>query len=82
MPNRYEAMPWASTHHEHALRTLVIGFAVWTVASALTFVNGALSVVAIYVHVAVVIWAVIRSAVGIVLALMRRPIWNPKGWLL
>jgi uncharacterized membrane protein len=80
--NRYDAMPWATTHHEHALRTLLFGFAIWTFASALTYVNGIFVVVAVYVHIAVVIWAVIRSGVGIVLALMRRPVWNPKGWLL
>jgi hypothetical protein len=28
------------------------------------------------------VWAVIRSGVGLVLAIMRRPIWRPKGWLL
>ena len=26
LSNRAEAMPWAQTHHEHALRTLVIGY--------------------------------------------------------
>ena len=35
MPNRYDAMPWAATHHEHALRTLIIGFAIWTIGGAL-----------------------------------------------
>lgn len=82
MPNRYDAMPWATTHHEHALRTLIIGFAVWTIGSALAFVNGALIIVGFYTRIIVVIWAVIRAGVGLVLALMRRPVWNPKGWLL
>ena len=81
MPNRYDAMPWAATHHEHALRTPMIGFAVWTIGGALGFVNGALVIVGFYVRVAVVIWATIRAGVGLVLALMRRPVWNPKGWL-
>ena len=82
MPNRYDAMPWATTHHEHALRTLIIGFAIWTIGSALSFVNGALIIVGFYTRIVVVIWAVIRAGVGLVLALMRRPVWNPKGWLL
>jgi uncharacterized membrane protein len=81
MQNRYDAMPWATTHHEHALRTLVVGFALWTLASALTYISGALVVVAIYAHLAIAIWGVIRSGVGVVLALMRRAVWNPKGWL-
>lgn len=82
MPNRYDAMPWAATHHEHAIRTLMIGFAIWTLASALTYISGSLSFVAFYTHIAIVIWAVARSSVGVVLAFMRRPIWHPKGWLL
>ena len=81
MPNRYDAMPWATTHHEHALRTLMIGFAIWTIGGALGFVNGALIIVGFYVRIAVMIWATIRAGVGLVLALMRRPVWNPKGWL-
>ena len=60
----------------------MIGFAVWTIGGALGFVNGALVIVGFYVRVAVVIWATIRAGVGLVLALMRRPVWNPKGWLL
>jgi uncharacterized membrane protein len=80
--NRFDAMPWAATHHEQVFRTLLLGYSLWTIASALTFVNGALGVVAIYAHLAIIAWAAIRSGVGLVLALMRRPIWRPKGWLL
>jgi uncharacterized membrane protein len=82
MPNRYDGMPWAATHHEHAIRTLFIGFAVWTLSSALSYINGALIVVAIYAHLAVLAWVAIRSGVGMVLALMRKPIPHPRGWLL
>jgi uncharacterized membrane protein len=80
--NRYEGMPWAATHHEHVFRTLLFGYSLWTVASALTFINGALGIVAFYVHLAIIVWAAIRSGVGLVLALMRRPIPHPKGLLL
>ena len=80
--NRYDAMPWAATHHEQVFRTLLLGFSIWTIASAMTFINGALGVVAVYIHLAIIVWAAIRSGVGLVLALMRRPIWHPKGWLL
>ena len=81
-PNRYDGMPWAATHHEHAIRTLLIGFVIWTLASALTYISGSLGDVAHIIHIAVVIWAVVRSSVGAVLAFMRRPIWHPRGWLL
>ncbi len=80
--NRYEGMPWAATHHEHVFRTVLIGYSLWTVATALTYVSGALALVTIYTHLAIIVWAVIRSGVGLVLAIMRRPIWRPKGWLL
>jgi uncharacterized membrane protein len=82
MPNRYDGMPWAATHHEHALRTLIYGFVVWTLGSALTYIHGSLLVVSFYVKLIVVIWAVLRSGVGLALAVMRKPVWNPKGWLL
>lgn len=80
--NRYDGMPWAATHHEHVFRTVLIGYSLWTVASALTYVNGAFVTVAIYTHLAIIVWAVIRSGVGLALAVMRRPIWHPKGLLL
>lgn len=82
LSNRAEAMPWAQTHHEHALRTLIIGYSVLTLASLLTFINGSMLVVYFYVQIAVTIWVAIRAGVGLVLAIMRRPIWNPRGPLL
>ena len=80
--NRFDSMPWAATHHEHVFRTLLIGYSIWTIASALTFVNGMLVMVAFFVHLAVILWAVIRSGIGLVLAAMRRPIPRPRGWLI
>jgi uncharacterized membrane protein len=82
MANRYDGMPWAATHHEHAIRTLIIGFVIWTLGMSLTYIHGSLIVVAFYVKLAVMIWAILRTGVGIVLAIMRRPVWNPKGFLL
>lgn len=82
LSNRAEAMPWAQTHHEHAMRTLIIGYAVMTLVSLLTFVNGSLVIVYFYVQIAVLIWAAIRAGIGLILAIMRRPIWNPRGPLL
>jgi uncharacterized membrane protein len=82
MSNRYDAMPWATTHHEQAIRTLFIGFVIWTISSALTLISPALLVIAIYTHLAILIWVAIRSGVGLVLALMRRPIPHPRGMLI
>lgn len=79
--NRGQAMPWANTHHEHALRTLLIGYSIWVLASMLTYVSPFLAMATLFIHIAVAIWAGVRSAVGMVLALMRKPISNPRGIL-
>jgi uncharacterized membrane protein len=81
LTNRGQGMPWANTHHEHALRTLFIGYAIWTVGSLLTYLHGSLIIVTIFVQLAVAIWALIRASIGVVLALGRKAIPNPRGWL-
>lgn len=80
--NRGEAMPWANTHHEHALRTLVIGYAINVLASLLVLVSGALVIVTFYVTLAVTIWAVLRAVIALVLGVMRKPVPNPRGWFI
>ncbi|MGE0595760.1 MAG: hypothetical protein AB7P07_05320 [Hyphomonadaceae bacterium] len=82
LSNRADAMPWATTHHEHALRTLIGGYAIWVLATLLGFINGSLVVVTIYIHIAVLIWVAIRAGIGLVLAVLRKPISNPRGPLL
>lgn len=79
--NRGAAMPWANTHHEHALRTLVIGYAIWVIGSLLTYVHGSLILVALFIQLGVLIWAAIRAGVALVLGVMRKPVPNPRGWL-
>lgn len=79
--NRGQAMPWANTHHEHALRTLIIGYSIWILASLLTLLSGALFTITMYIQLAVLLWAGVRALIGLVLAIMRKPIPNPKGWL-
>jgi len=87
--SRAEATPWAATHHEQALRTLLIAFAVTTVLSlpALVIPRSAVTVLSYYAlvvfwgNIVVLIWAGIRALVGLALAVMRRPVFNAKGWL-
>jgi uncharacterized membrane protein len=79
--NRGAAMPWANTHHEHALRTLVIGYAIWTLASLLTYINGILAIATVIIQAGVFIWAALRASVALVLGIARKPIPNPRGWL-
>ncbi len=89
--NRAEAMPWAATHHEHALRTLIIAFALTTLISlpnlviprdTMANIIGVYGPIVFWANIVVLIWAVIRAGVGLVLAILRKPIWHPRGWLL
>ena len=79
--NRGAAMPWANTHHEHAMRTLLIGYAIWVVAGLLIYIHGILAIATIFIQIGVFIWAAIRASVGLVLGIARKPIPNPHGWL-
>lgn len=78
--NRYEGMPWAVTHHEHGLRTIVIGAAAWTLISLLGMLPGA-GIFVYYALVAVAAWVALRAIVDLVLAVMRRRVPNPKSLL-
>ncbi len=80
--NRGAAMPWANTHHEHALRTLMIGYSVWVLASLLTYVHPVLGVATIYIQLIVALWAVVRAVIALVLGALRKPVPNPHGWLI
>jgi uncharacterized membrane protein len=79
---RRAAMPWAATHYEHALRTLIIGYLLWAFAAALQLIHGALISVVLYLQLAVALWAVVRAAIALFLALTRRAIPHPRGWLI
>jgi len=78
--SRGAAMPWANTHHEHALRTLIIGYSLWVVAGLLVLINGALYTITIYLQLGIAIWAGLRALVALVLGVVRKPVPNPRGW--
>jgi len=79
--SRGQGMPWVNTHHEHAIRTLIIGYAIWMLGGMLTYIHGVLAPATLVVQIAVAIWGVVRAAIALVLAVMRKPIPNPTGWL-
>lgn len=93
--NRAEAMPWASTHHEHAFRTLLIGFALITLLrlpayfmpreiadeTTMQIVQTASQVI-FWATLAVLIWVALRAIIGLVLASLRKPIPHPRGMLI
>jgi len=81
--NRMDGMPWARTHHEHALRTIIIGAAAWTLLSLLMFLQmPALAPIVFWGRVIIVVWAGLRALIGLGLAIFRRPIPNPRGPLI
>ncbi|HYD87629.1 MAG TPA: hypothetical protein VEA80_09155 [Vitreimonas sp.] len=79
--NRGAAMPWANTHHEHALRTLMIGYAIWALGSLLSFVHDALTPATLFIQFGAAIWAVLRAVIALALGVMRKPVPHPHGWL-
>lgn len=73
---REEGMPWARTHHEFTLRTLIGGGAIWLLALLSSAIPG-VGAYASYGLLAVLIWVAVRSIVGAVRAVLRRPIPSP-----
>jgi uncharacterized membrane protein len=88
--SRFQSMPWAATHHEQALRTLLIAFALTTalllptlvIPRSLVSVQASYGVFYFWGSIAVLIWAGLRALIGLVLAGLRKPVPNPKGWLI
>jgi uncharacterized membrane protein len=85
--NRHEGMPWARTHHEHALRTVIIGASAWTLLTLLPLISfdaivGVLQLIIFWGMVVIAIWTCVRALIGFGLAIFRRPIPNPRGLLI
>lgn len=78
---RNEGMPWACTHHEFALRTLIVGGVSWVLAQLAGFIPviGAYSPFAI---LAVCGWVALRVVWGFGRGVMRLPIHRPTTPLL
>ena len=70
--NRFDAMPWAKTHHEHVMRTIIIGASIWTLASLFLLIpllpQGPIMTGIFWTQIAILIWVAIRAGVGLVLA--------------
>lgn len=88
--SRADAMPWAATHHEQCLRTLVIYFAITTLVQLPSFVlppgtaaqiRAPLAGIVFWGSLIALIWAGLRAVVALVLAMLRKPVPNPRGWL-
>lgn len=88
--SRAEANPWAATHHEHVLRTLIIAYTILTIFSLPSYVVSRENVgfwqfygpIFVWANIIILIWVAIRSGIGLILAILRKAIWHPRGLLL
>lgn len=79
---RDEGPFWTRSHFEFALRTLIIGGAVWTIASLIGVIPLIGWVVAWIAKPIVLIWVLVRAAVGFLKASDTKVIANPVTWLI
>jgi uncharacterized membrane protein len=88
--SRDSATPWAATHHEQAMRTIIIASILITALSLPRLVvsqevAGFWNIygpIAFWTWVVIVLWGGLRAVVGLVLAGLRRPVFKARGWLL
>lgn len=88
--SRESATPWAATHHEQAMRTIIIGSVLfmvlglprYVVSQEVTAFWSFYSPIAFWAWLVIVLWGGLRAVVGLVLATMRRPVFKARGWLL
>lgn len=87
--SRETATPWAATHHEQGLRTIIIATVLITVLGlpGLVIQQDIVAFWRVYNPIAfwgwvlIVLWGGLRAVVGLFLAGMRKPVPNPRGWL-
>lgn len=79
---RDEGPFWARSHFEFVLRTLIIGGAVWTLASLIGVIPLIGWLIKWIVQPVVLIWVVVRAAVGFLKASDTKVIQNPVTWLI
>ena len=89
--SRASATPWAATHHLQAVHTLLIAMAIYMLINLPAYIlttDSLAPIMATVVRISfwalliVSIWALLRAAIGLVLALMRRAVPNPRGLLI
>jgi len=75
---RQDGMPWACTHHEYALRTLVFGAAASILVSLLALAPG-MAPYAGYGDLGVLAWVGLRTVWGFGRGLLRLPMMRPRS---
>jgi uncharacterized membrane protein len=79
---RDEGAFWARSHFEFVLRTLIVGGVVWVLATIVGIIPILGWIVAWIAKPVVMIWVVVRSAVGFLRASETKAIANPTTWLI
>ncbi len=79
---RDEGPFWARSHFEFALRTIIIGAVAWTIVSIIGIIPILGWLIAWIFKPVVMIWVVVRSAVGFLRASETKVIENPVTWLI
>jgi uncharacterized membrane protein len=72
---------WAATHHEFALRTILVGGAAWIATTIIGIVPVLGGLIAWAAQIAILCWAGLRTAVGVVRARDRAPMPRPRTLL-
>jgi len=89
--SRNEATPWAATHHTQAIHTLIIGMCVFLLLGLPGYILSSQSLapfvtllarITFWASIIVSIWALARAVIGLVLAILRRPVPNARGLLI
>lgn len=78
---RKEGMPWACTHHEFALRTLLFGGVFWVLAGAAALIPGAGAYTGYAIWV-ICAWVGLRAIWAFARGILRLPMSRPKSPLL
>lgn len=78
---RREGMPWACTHHEFALRTLLFGGVAWVLARLVTLIPAA-APYATYAILGICAWVGLRCLWAFARAILRLPMPRPTSPLL
>ncbi|MDX2235179.1 MAG: hypothetical protein NW200_11845 [Hyphomonadaceae bacterium] len=79
---RDEGPFWARSHFEFALRTIIIAAVAWTIVSIIGVIPILGWIIAWLVKPIVMIWVVVRAAVGFLRASETKVIDNPVTWLI
>lgn len=75
--NRGKTGTWVESHYTYQIRTFWIGLLYTLISLAL-----AMALVGFLLIIAVVIWFIVRTVIGLQKASLGQPIENPKSWLI